>query len=78
MSTKKFVVLLSLLVALGMLLGACQPAATEEAPVADDAPAMEAGGLMCVIVPSVENPFFGSEQVIAMAKAEELGYETLG
>jgi erythritol transport system substrate-binding protein len=45
-----------------------------------EAVAMEpaaAGGLMCVIVPSVENPFFGSEQVIASAKAEELGYETL-
>ena len=40
-------------------------------------PAGEAGGLICVIVPGVENPFFGSEQVIAAAKAEELGYETL-
>ena len=30
-----------------------------------------------MIVPSVENPFFGSEQVIAAAKAEELGYTTL-
>ena len=30
-----------------------------------------------MIVPEVENPFFGSEQVIAAAKAKELGYETL-
>jgi erythritol transport system substrate-binding protein len=30
-----------------------------------------------VIVPGVENPFFGSEQQIAGDKAEELGYETL-
>jgi erythritol transport system substrate-binding protein len=30
-----------------------------------------------VIVPGVENPFFGSMQEIAAAKAEELGYETL-
>ena len=37
----------------------------------------EGGGLICVIVPGVENPFFGSEQKIAAAKAEELGYETL-
>ena len=30
-----------------------------------------------MIVPGVENPFFGSMQEIAAAKAEELGYETL-
>jgi len=89
MSTRKFVFFLSLLVVLGMLLGACQPAATteeapaaveEEAPAAveEEAPAaMEEGGLICVIVPGVENPFFGSEQQIAGDKAEELGYETL-
>ncbi len=90
MSTKKFVVFLSLLVVLGMLLSACQPtvtteeapaAATEEAPVVvatEEAPAAPAeGGLICVIVPGVENPFFGSEQQIAGDKAEELGYETL-
>ena len=86
MSNKKFVVFLSLLAVLGMLLGACQPAATtevapaatEEAPAAtEEAPAAMDGGLICVIVPGVENPFFGSMQVIAADKAEELGYETL-
>ncbi|MEW5869249.1 MAG: hypothetical protein AB1894_08245, partial [Chloroflexota bacterium] len=75
MSNKKFVVFLSLLAILIMLLSACQPAATEKAPVAS--PAASGGGLICVIVPGVENPFFGSEQEIAAAKAEELGYETL-
>ncbi len=30
--------------------------------------------LICVIVPPVENPFFGSLQEIAAKKAEELGY----
>ncbi len=87
MSTKKFVVFLSLLAVLGILLSACQPAATEEAPAAveeeapaaaeEEAPAAEEGGLICVIVPGVENPFFGTMQEIAAAKAEELGYETL-
>ena len=80
MSNKKFVILLSLLAVLGMLLGACQPAAApEEAPAAEEeeAPAAVEGGLICVIVPGVENPFFGSMQEIAAAKAEELGYETL-
>ena len=73
MSNKKFIVLLSVLAVLGMLLGACQPAApaaTEAAPAA----ATE-GGLICVIVPGVENPFFGSMQEIAAKKAEELGYD---
>ena len=52
------------------------PAAATEAP---QAPAAAAGGkkLICVIVPPVENPFFGSMQEIAAAKAESLGYDTL-
>jgi erythritol transport system substrate-binding protein len=33
-------------------------------------------GMMCVIVPPVENPFFGAMQQIAADKAEELGYTT--
>ena len=32
---------------------------------------------IAVIVPPVENPFFGTMQVIAAAKAEELGYKTI-
>jgi ABC-type sugar transport system substrate-binding protein len=83
---KKFVVLFSILAVLGMLLAACQPAApaaTEAAPAAapaaTEAPAAAAteGGLICVIVPGVENPFFGSMQEVAAKKAEELGYTTL-
>ncbi len=35
---------------------------------------MAEGGLICVIVPGVENPFFGAMQQIAADKAEELGY----
>ena len=69
MSNKKFIVFLSLFAVLGMALSACKPAA---APAA-----AEEGGLVCVIVPGVENPFFGTMQVIAAEKAEELGYETL-
>ncbi len=33
--------------------------------------------MICVIVPPVENPFFGAMQEIAADKAEELGYTTL-
>jgi erythritol transport system substrate-binding protein len=75
-----------------LILAACQaaPGASESsAPSADptsaasadptSAPSDEgtAGGLICVIVPPVENPFFGAMQTIAADKAEELGYETL-
>jgi erythritol transport system substrate-binding protein len=35
-----------------------------------------AKGMICVIVPPVENPFFGAMQQIAADKAEELGYTT--
>jgi erythritol transport system substrate-binding protein len=75
---KKISVLFSVLVLLGMLVGACQPAAPA-APAAEEAaaPAAAEGGLICVIVPGVENPFFGSMQEIAAKKAEELGYTTL-
>lgn len=83
MSIKKFGLLLSFLVVISLVLSACQSDATQ-APAtevsvteASETEAAETGGLICVIVPELENPFFGSEQVIAAAKAEELGYETL-
>jgi len=60
------------------LVTACQPAAetpTEE--VAEVPEVQEEQGLICVIVPPVENPFFGAMQDIAANKAEELGYRTL-
>ena len=39
--------------------------------------AQEGVKTIAVIVPPVENPFFGTMQVIAAAKAEELGYKTI-
>jgi len=39
--------------------------------------AQEQAKTIAVIVPPVENPFFGTMQVIAAAKAEELGYKTI-
>jgi erythritol transport system substrate-binding protein len=81
MSKKKISLFMAFLIVLSTVLGACQtatPTATE-APVAQETEEEQATakGLICVIVPELENPFFGSEQVIAAAKAEELGYETL-
>ena len=75
MSTKKTFLMISLVLMFALLLGACGSEATE-APAAD-APAAEEGGLICVIVPGVENPFFGTMQEMAADKAEKLGYETL-
>jgi len=50
--------------------------AEEVAPAEEAAPAEETKTI-AVIVPPVENPFFGTMQVIAAAKAEELGYNTV-
>jgi ABC-type sugar transport system substrate-binding protein len=79
MNYKRMIVFLSLLMVLSFVLGACAPAATEEptTPETEEPTTAEEGGLICVIVPGVENPFFGSMQEIAAAKAEELGYDTL-
>lgn len=54
-------------------------APAEDAAPAEAAPAEAASGaqLICVIVPPVENPFFGAMSEIAAAKATELGYEVL-
>jgi erythritol transport system substrate-binding protein len=55
------------------------------APTGETAPCVAEGeeaaevskGLIVVITPPHENPFFGAMSDIAVAKAEELGYETL-
>ena len=87
MKNKRLVAILGLVAILSMLLTSCGPAATptaaapkEEAPAAAAPAAAAADGakkLICVIVPPVENPFFGTQQEIAAKKAEELGYEAL-
>jgi erythritol transport system substrate-binding protein len=88
MPNKKYLFFLSLLTILSLALSACgstetaevvEEPAEEVVEVAEESVAAESseGGLICVIVPGVENPFFGTMQEIAAAKAEELGYETL-
>jgi erythritol transport system substrate-binding protein len=88
MSDRSKIGLRGLLVIPALLLVACSggtgaspsaaPAsAATEAPSAEASTGGEAGGLICVIVPPVENPFFGAMQTIAADKAEELGYTTL-
>ena len=60
-----------------LILGAAVAltASTGLVAVAQDDATAE-GGMICVIVPPVENPFFGAMQQIAADKAEELGYTT--
>ena len=78
MFTRKIQLLFGLMLVFVMLISACAPTATEAPPAKTEAPAAPEGKkLICVIVPPVENPFFGSMQEIAAKKAEELGYETL-
>lgn len=51
-------------------------AATSAAPSESTGGTGEAGGTIAVITPSHSNPFFKAEADAAVAKAEELGYET--
>lgn len=67
------------MLAAGVLaLAACSSGGGTEEPTADPTSdgGGEAGGLIAVITPSHDNPFFKAEADAAVAKAEELGYET--
>ncbi len=91
MSNRKTIGLRGLMVLPALALVACSGGTASPSAVASVAPttaptvapteapttAPETGGLICVIVPPVENPFFGAMQTIAADKAEELGYTTL-
>src|SRR5215217_262395 len=50
--------------------------AASESTAASSSGGGEAGGLIAVITPSLDNPFFKAESDAAVAKAKELGYET--
>ena len=84
MSSKKLFMIVGLMIVFSLLLGACQPAVNNSEQAAETTEQetgtteqSSEGGLICVIVPGVENPFFGTQQEIAAAKAEELGYTVL-
>jgi erythritol transport system substrate-binding protein len=69
------------LAASAVLLAACgggggSEAASESTAASSAEGGGEAGGLIAVITPSLDNPFFKAESDAAVAKAEELGYET--
>ncbi|MFV2022394.1 D-ribose ABC transporter substrate-binding protein [Micromonospora sp. LOL_023] len=64
----------TLLVASTLVLAAC--GSDDGTEPATDAASDSAGGLIAVITPSHDNPFFKAEADAAVAKAESLGYET--
>ena len=57
-------------------LAGCASGATDEPAATTDEGAAEAGGLIAIITPSPDNPFFKAEADAAQAEAEGLGYET--
>src|SRR5215218_8259951 len=67
-------------VASALLLAGCGGGGDDDAAskstAASDSGSAEAGGLIAVITPSLDNPFFKAESDAAVAKAEELGYKT--
>ena len=72
----------SMLAAGALALAACSSGSTggaaEESPeAASSSAAGEAGGLIAVITPSHDNPFFKAEAQAADKRAKELGYQTL-
>jgi len=68
-------------VASAVLLTACgggssTSASSSSGSSAASSAASKAGGLIAVITPSLDNPFFKAESDAAVAKAKELGYKT--
>ena len=77
-STRRRHTILAATLVLGLTLAGC--GSDSESDPGDSADASssggEAGGLIAIITPSPDNPFFKAEADAAAAKAEELGYET--
>jgi erythritol transport system substrate-binding protein len=77
-STRRRSTVIAAALALGLTLAACgsdsDSDTAEEGGSGSDGG--EAGGLIAIITPSPDNPFFKAEADAAAAKAEELGYET--
>ncbi len=80
------VLIMSMSMIAAFSLAGCKTTTTTEATTAVETTAVETTAaatteavakMIAVIVPPVENPFFGTMQEIAAAKAEELGYTTV-
>jgi len=69
-------ILPALFAAFALALAACGGDDEDTASTPASSGEGEAGGLIAIITPPVENPFFKAEADAAAAKAKELGYET--
>jgi len=69
-------VLMGLAATLALSVGACGSDDEDAGSTPAASGGGEAGGLIAIITPPVENPFFKAEADAAEAKAKELGYET--
>ncbi|WEO76869.1 D-ribose ABC transporter substrate-binding protein [Cryobacterium sp. SO2] len=73
---RKKVILAAAAAFTAIALVGCSNGASTDAPAAGGATADTAGGLIAIITPAQENPFFKAEADAAKAEAESLGYET--
>lgn len=73
---RKKVILAAAAAFTAIALVGCSNGASTESPAAGGAPADTAGGLIAIITPAQENPFFKAEADAAKAEAESLGYKT--
>jgi erythritol transport system substrate-binding protein len=62
--------------AAALVLVGCASGGSDPASTSDTGGEAEAGGLIAIITPAQENPFFKAEADAAQAEAESLGYET--
>jgi erythritol transport system substrate-binding protein len=89
MTTKKLMWIISIIMIVSMLLGACAPAAAPttapaetqapvatQAPAATEAPSASGKQLIAIITASLDNPFFVTMANTADAEAKKLGYDT--
>lgn len=61
---------------IALSIAGCSSGGSDAGSDATTAPDGEAGGLIAIITPSPDNPFFKAEADAAQAEAEALGYET--
>ncbi|MCU1407590.1 MAG: D-ribose transporter substrate-binding protein [Glaciihabitans sp.] len=75
---RKFIVVAAAFSITAMALAGCSGGSTgtDDETTGGAGGTSEAGGLVSIITPALENPFFKAEADAAAAKAEELGYET--
>ncbi|MCM6761831.1 D-ribose ABC transporter substrate-binding protein [Rathayibacter sp. ZW T2_19] len=76
MMRRKLVLATATVAVAALALVGCSSGGGTETSGGGESSASEAGGLIAIITPPLENPFFKAEADAAQAEAEKLGYET--